>query len=184
MPSDLDRLRIQRPEEKYQARTSFRGRLWLALGGVVLLTLLALYLWGPLRPAREVTVAVVSRLYPAQAFTVLNASGYVVAQRKAAVSSKSTGRHVETVNPLRSIRPQPANAARATRGNRLVHRTDFSPILQHGRRLIHHPVPDGDPACHLDLPLRLPLGLGPDAHALSERASAAHQEHGALRAVP
>ena len=34
----------------------------------------------------------VSRLYPAQAYTVLNASGYVVAQRKAAVSSKSTGR--------------------------------------------------------------------------------------------
>ena len=92
MPSDLDRLRIQRSEEKYPAGTSFRGRLWLALGGVVVLTLLALYLWGPLRPAQEVTVAVVSRLYPAQAFTVLNASGYVVAQRKAAVSSKSTGR--------------------------------------------------------------------------------------------
>ena len=92
MPSGLDRLRIQRSDEKYRARTSFRGRLWLALGGVVLLTFLALYLWGPLRPAQEVTVAVVSRLYPAQAFTVLNASGYVVAQRKAAVSSKSTGR--------------------------------------------------------------------------------------------
>ncbi|MCX5893932.1 MAG: efflux RND transporter periplasmic adaptor subunit, partial [Deltaproteobacteria bacterium] len=92
MPSDLDRLRIQRPEEKYPARTSFRGRLWLALGGALVLILLALYLWGPLRPAQEVTVAVASRLYPAQAFTVLNASGYVVAQRKAAVSSKSTGR--------------------------------------------------------------------------------------------
>ena len=36
----------------------------------------------------------VARLYPAQAYTVLNASGYVVAQRKAAVSSKSTGRLV------------------------------------------------------------------------------------------
>ncbi|MCL4502629.1 MAG: efflux RND transporter periplasmic adaptor subunit [Deltaproteobacteria bacterium] len=92
MPSDLDRLRIPRSEEKYQTRTSFRGRLWLALVGALLLILLALYLWGPLRPAQEVTVAVVSRLYPGQAFTVLNASGYVVAQRKAAVSSKSTGR--------------------------------------------------------------------------------------------
>jgi RND family efflux transporter MFP subunit len=40
----------------------------------------------------EVTPTVVARIYPAQAFTVLNASGYVVAQRKAAVSSKSTGR--------------------------------------------------------------------------------------------
>ena len=31
-------------------------------------------------------------LYPSQTFTVLNASGYVVAQRKAAVASKITGR--------------------------------------------------------------------------------------------
>jgi HlyD family secretion protein len=92
VPPDLDRLRIQRSEEKYQTRTFSRGRLWLALGGALLLILLALYLWGPLRPAQEVTVAVVSNLYPAQAYTVLNASGYVVAQRKAAVSSKSTGR--------------------------------------------------------------------------------------------
>ena len=37
-------------------------------------------------------MTVVSKVYPAQAYTVLNASGYVVAQRKAAVSSKSTGR--------------------------------------------------------------------------------------------
>ncbi len=92
MPPDLDRLRIQRSEEKYLAKSFSRGRLWLALGGAVLLILVALYLWGPLRPAQEVTVAVVSSLYPAQAYTVLNASGYVVAQRKAAVSSKSTGR--------------------------------------------------------------------------------------------
>jgi RND family efflux transporter MFP subunit len=39
-----------------------------------------------------VTTAVAARVYPAQAYAVLNASGYVVAQRKAAVSSKSTGR--------------------------------------------------------------------------------------------
>ncbi len=60
--------------------------------GVVLLGLAGLYLWGPLQAAQEVTTTVVARLYPAQAYTVLNASGYVVAQRKAAVSSKSTGR--------------------------------------------------------------------------------------------
>jgi RND family efflux transporter MFP subunit len=35
---------------------------------------------------------VAARIYPSQAYAVLNASGYVVAQRKAAVSSKSTGR--------------------------------------------------------------------------------------------
>jgi RND family efflux transporter MFP subunit len=92
VPPDLDRLRIQRSEGQYQTRTFSRGRILLALGAALLLVLAALYLWGPLRPAQEVTVAVASRLYPAQAYTVLNASGYVVAQRKAAVSSKSTGR--------------------------------------------------------------------------------------------
>jgi len=56
------------------------------------LLLLSLYLWGPLQPAQEVSLSVVARVYPAQAYAVLNASGYVVAQRKAAVSSKSTGR--------------------------------------------------------------------------------------------
>ena len=93
MPPDLDRLRIQREEEPPRGGPS-RVRLVAAGAGVVLLALAVLYLWGPLQPAQEVTVTVVSRLYPAQAYTVLNASGYVVAQRKAAVSSKSTGRLV------------------------------------------------------------------------------------------
>ena len=35
-----------------------------------------------------------SRVYPSQTFTLLNASGYVVAQRKSAISSKVTGRLV------------------------------------------------------------------------------------------
>jgi RND family efflux transporter MFP subunit len=39
-----------------------------------------------------VNAVVAAKLYPSQAYTLLNASGYVVAQRKAAVSSKSTGR--------------------------------------------------------------------------------------------
>jgi RND family efflux transporter MFP subunit len=66
--------------------------LILVLAGLALAVLAALYFWGPLSPAQEVAVTVVAKVYPAQAYTVLNASGYVVAQRKAAVSSKSTGR--------------------------------------------------------------------------------------------
>ncbi len=92
MPPDLERLRIQRPGEERPAAASSRVRIIGLAFGAVLLVLVGLYLWGPLQPATEVTTTVVSRLYPAQAFTVLNASGYVVAQRKAAVSSKSTGR--------------------------------------------------------------------------------------------
>jgi RND family efflux transporter MFP subunit len=89
---DLERLRIQRPDAERPAAAASRARIIIIFLGVVLLGLLGLYLWGPLQPATEVTTAVVARLYPAQAYTVLNASGYVVAQRKAAVSSKSTGR--------------------------------------------------------------------------------------------
>jgi HlyD family secretion protein len=90
--SDLERLRISRPSEARPQAAFSRTRLLLIFLGVILLTLAGLYFWGPLAPATEVSTAVVSRVYPAQAYTVLNASGYVVAQRKAAVSSKSTGR--------------------------------------------------------------------------------------------
>jgi multidrug efflux pump subunit AcrA (membrane-fusion protein) len=40
-------------------------------------------------------VATVSQVYPSQILSQLNASGYVVAQRKAAVASKITGRLIE-----------------------------------------------------------------------------------------
>ena len=50
-----------------------------------------LFLSGVVAPAVEVEVATVSQVYPSQTFTLLNASGYVVAQRKAAVASKATG---------------------------------------------------------------------------------------------
>jgi RND family efflux transporter MFP subunit len=92
VPPDLDKLRISRAGEERPPAASRRLRLGLILGGAALLLLLGLYLWGPLQPASEVATAVVARVYPAQAYAVLNASGYVVAQRKAAVSSKSTGR--------------------------------------------------------------------------------------------
>ncbi|MBM4285627.1 MAG: efflux RND transporter periplasmic adaptor subunit [Deltaproteobacteria bacterium] len=91
MTPDLDRLRIQRPEGDLP-RSGGRLKVVLALAAVLLLVLAGLYFWGPLQPSQEVSVASASRIFPYQAYTVLNASGYVVAQRKAAVSSKSTGR--------------------------------------------------------------------------------------------
>jgi RND family efflux transporter MFP subunit len=89
---ELERLRIPRPGEEPPTAVFSRSRIILIVLGAVLLILAGLYFWGPLQPAQEVATTVVARLYPAQAYTVLNASGYVVAQRKAAVSSKSTGR--------------------------------------------------------------------------------------------
>jgi RND family efflux transporter MFP subunit len=51
-----------------------------------------LYSRGLLTPTLTVQVSALQSVYPSQTFTVLNASGYVVAQRKAAVASKITGR--------------------------------------------------------------------------------------------
>ena len=64
----------------------------LAILGVVMIGAAVLALRGVFTPAIEVEVATVSLVYPSQTFTLLNASGYVVAQRKAAVASKATGR--------------------------------------------------------------------------------------------
>ena len=44
------------------------------------------------RPAVQVELGTAAQLFPSQALTALNATGYVVAQRKAAVASKATGR--------------------------------------------------------------------------------------------
>ncbi len=97
VPVDLDRLRIDRSGEGF-GPAPVRRRRWryilAALGSLLVLGGL-LYLWGPAWFAPEVTATVVSRVYPSQAYALLNASGYVVAQRKAAVSSKSTGRLVQ-----------------------------------------------------------------------------------------
>jgi RND family efflux transporter MFP subunit len=88
--ADLDRLRIERREGR--PAPSRKPRIILAILAGLLVLLAGLYFWGPLQPSQEVKAWVVAKIYPAQAYTQLNASGYVVAQRKAAVSSKSTGR--------------------------------------------------------------------------------------------
>ena len=87
---DLLRLRIDRSA----APNSRRRRGW----GLWLLILIsgacgvAGYVYYSGRAAIAVEVAVITQAYPSQANTLLNATGYVVAQRKAAVASKATGR--------------------------------------------------------------------------------------------
>ncbi len=87
---DLSRIRIDRSATPLTRR---RGRYgwWLAFV-VLLLCGTAAYVYFSGRAAVTVEVAVVSQAYPSQAHTLLNATGYVVAQRKAAVASKATGR--------------------------------------------------------------------------------------------
>jgi RND family efflux transporter MFP subunit len=88
---ELEKLRIEKRAR--QPRTQNRKRLmWTALTVVLVGALGALYRAGLLTPALEVQSAVVQNVYPSQGLTLLNASGYVVADRKSAVASKVTGR--------------------------------------------------------------------------------------------
>ena len=91
--NDLSKLRIDK--ERISQRQGKKKRYSLLLVALLLICLLIiLYFKGVLKPAVEVQVTAVQIIYPAQTFTLLNASGYVVAQRKAAVASKITGRLV------------------------------------------------------------------------------------------
>ena len=88
---DIAKLKIDKSAASIRPRR--RGKLFRWLGAALVIAAAGfLYLTGVLAPAVQVEVATVSSVYPSQTFTLLNASGYVVAQRKASVSSKITGR--------------------------------------------------------------------------------------------
>ena len=88
---DISKLHI---DKKSMAVRRGRKKRLLLLVLIVLVVAGAgiLYSKGLLTPALTVQVAGLQSVYPSQTFTFLNASGYVVAQRKAAVASKITGR--------------------------------------------------------------------------------------------
>lgn len=68
-----------------------RRRRWPIVAGILAVVAVGLVAAGLNREVPVETVSV-SNAYPYQAVTLLNAAGYVVAQRKAAVASKATGR--------------------------------------------------------------------------------------------
>ena len=89
---DLSQLKIDKSPTAF--RSGRRGRrlyLVAAVSVIILILIVILYFAGILMPAVSVEVANIVQMYPSQTFTVLDASGYVVAQRKAAVASKVTG---------------------------------------------------------------------------------------------
>jgi len=63
-----------------------------AVAIIIVLALVAFGVYRSVNAPLEVEGTTVSMAYRAQSFTLLNATGYVVAQRKAAVASKATGR--------------------------------------------------------------------------------------------
>ena len=88
-PPELAKLRIDR---SLAPVTSRRRSRWLWWGGLALVVLAA-GAWFALQPrVTSVSTTSVVTAYPSQQFVLLNSTGYVVAQRKAAISSKASGR--------------------------------------------------------------------------------------------
>jgi HlyD family secretion protein len=90
--SKLDQLKIEREPE-----VESRPARWPLM--VVAIVVLAALAWWFLKPeaAIEVRTAVAREISKQAASTVLNASGYVTARRKATVSSKFTGKVMEVL---------------------------------------------------------------------------------------
>lgn len=88
---DLSRLKIDKSQQGFQPKKS-RMRRNVIIILVVLVLIIAAGVSGVFVPSIKVETTSVVRLYPSSAFTLLNASGYVVPQRKAAVAAKVTGR--------------------------------------------------------------------------------------------
>ena len=90
--SDLSGLRIDRSSTAARPRRR-RGWLWpIVIVGATLVALLLSQQGGLLSGETEIDALSVSTAYPYQAATLLNAAGYVVASRKASLSTKATGR--------------------------------------------------------------------------------------------
>jgi HlyD family secretion protein len=86
---DLSRLKIDRTLAPIQTR---RRRKWWWLGALAVIAIAGggWFAFSPRAIAVQTTPIVTT--YPSQQFVVLNSSGYVVAQRKAAIASKASGR--------------------------------------------------------------------------------------------
>src|SRR5690348_12344531 len=86
---DLAKLRIDRALAPLRRR---RRRRWIVFA-ILALAVIAGAGWYLARPrVQAVQTTPIVTAFPSQQFVVLNATGYVVAQRKAAISSKATGR--------------------------------------------------------------------------------------------
>jgi len=87
---DLSKLKIDKDKAAFRPRR--KKTFFFPILIVVGLLMVLLAVLGILKPAMKVRAATVTQIYPSQAFTFLNASGYVVPQRKSALASKVTGR--------------------------------------------------------------------------------------------
>ncbi|MGB6033109.1 MAG: efflux RND transporter periplasmic adaptor subunit [Bacteroidota bacterium] len=89
---DLSGLRISRDKRENANGKTFPWKVLLGVILVVAVVVVALLVMRGVEGGREYELATATLTYPSQASTVLTANGYVVAQVKAAVASKGTGR--------------------------------------------------------------------------------------------
>ncbi|KJU84742.1 secretion protein HlyD family protein [Candidatus Magnetobacterium bavaricum] len=91
--TDIDIKDLRIDKTSFVKRRRYRGVVLILL---VMLAVVAI-VWYYFREGSiaRVEVALVALMYPSESVTVLNASGYVTAQRRASVSSKITGRLVD-----------------------------------------------------------------------------------------
>ncbi len=87
---DLSKLTIARDQKAFTGKKRGRKKWWIIAGILLAALILLVVLRGG--GTTQVEAGVVASAYPAQAITALNATGRVTAQRKAAVSTKATGR--------------------------------------------------------------------------------------------
>lgn len=88
---DLSKLSIDREQKAFSGSRRSSKKWWIAAFVLIAAGVAALTMKGGNRPI-TVETATVANTYPSQAITALNATGRVTAYRKAAVSTKATGR--------------------------------------------------------------------------------------------
>ena len=89
--TDLSKLTISRDQKTFSGKKTGRKKWWIIAAVVVVIG----GAWVALRGGggtQQVESGIVASAYPSQAISTLNATGRVSAQRKAAVSTKATGR--------------------------------------------------------------------------------------------
>jgi RND family efflux transporter MFP subunit len=132
---DLSQLKIDKTTIAPRSGKSRNRRYW-AVGLLLVVLAAALYFSGVLQPAATVEIVNVQQTYPSQGFTLLNASGYVVAQRKAAVASKATGRLVWLGVEEGSIVRQGEVLARIENADVLAGQSQATANLKNSRTLL------------------------------------------------
>ncbi|MBL8514266.1 MAG: biotin/lipoyl-binding protein, partial [Betaproteobacteria bacterium] len=93
---DLSQLSIARDQKAFKGKSGSR-RKWIIGIALAVLAIALLVIFAGGNRAVPVETTLVATAFPSQSITILNATGRVTAQRKAAVSTKATGR-LETLS--------------------------------------------------------------------------------------